>query len=110
MATQTRERDRVIEMKLEAVKTIDLSQDVNEGSVVTSSVHGMSEAQIAIKALPDHIDGLPSSHSITKVLVRFARQMAVVYDLLVAAPATERGRIENAMAEANHDRFISFLR
>ena len=110
MATQTRERDLVIETEQGVVQTIDLLQMVVEGSLATSTVQVRSGAQIACQAIPDQRDGALTSRSITEVLLRFAKRLAVVYDLLVAPPATERGRISNAMVRAKHDRFISFLR
>ncbi len=110
MATQTHERDIVIETKQGVVQTIDLRKMVVEGSLATSTVQVRGEAQIACQAIPDQRDGSLTSRSITKVLVRFANRLAVVYDLLVAPPATERGRISTAMVRAKHDRFISFLR
>ena len=108
MTTQTRERD--LETKQGVVQTIDLPQMVVGGSLATSTLQVRSEAKIACQAIPDQRDGSLASRSITKVLVGFANRLAVVYDLLVAPPATERGRISNAMVRAKHDRFISFLR
>ena len=110
MATQTRERDLVIETKQEVVQTIDLCQEEREGSLGTSIVHVQSGAQKTCQAIPDQRDVTLSSYRIRKALVRVANQLIVVYDMLVAPPATERGRVRNSMVKAKHDRFISFLR
>lgn len=110
MATQIRERDLVIEMKQGLVQTIDPCQKVMEGSLATSTVQVRSGARMAWQAILDQRDGSFSSYIITKVLVRPLKQVAMVYDLLVAPPATERGHIRNAMVRARHDRFISFFR
>ncbi len=96
MTTQTDERDLVIETKQECLDT--------------STVQIPSEDQKTCQAIPDQRKGALSSYSIRKGLVRFVEKLAVVYDLLVAPPATERGRIKNAMARARHDKYISFLR
>ena len=110
MATQTRERDLVIETKQGVVETTGSRQDAREGSLAAPTVQVPSGCQKAYQAVPNRRDGSLSSRSTTKGLGRFAKQLAVVYDLLAAAPATERGRIRNAMVRARHDRFISFLR
>ena len=110
MATQTRERDFVIETKQGAVEITGSRQDVKEGSLAAPTVQAPSGGKKSCQALPDQRDGSLKSRSITKALVRFAQQLAVVYDLLAATPATERGRVSNAMVRARHDRFISFLR
>ncbi len=110
MATHTRERDPVIETKQEVVETTESRQDVKEGSLALPTVYLPSGGQKACQAIPDRTDGSPGSRSIMKMLGRFTKRLAVVYDLLAATPATERGRIRNAMIRGRHDRFISFLR
>lgn len=110
MATQISEQDLVLETKQTVVQRVDLRQEVKETSLCTPTVQVPSGDQNACRAMPDPRDGLLISYSIRKALARFARQLAVVYDMLVAPAATERGRIRNAMVKAKHDRYISFLR
>ena len=106
MATQVSEQDRAIETTRDPINAVYVSQDVNNGNQGTSEVPNEGLTQ----AIPDRTESSSSSYGVTKVLVKFARRMAAAYDALVAPPATERGRIENAMVKAKHDRFISFLR
>ena len=90
MATQTHERDIVIETKQGVVQTIDSCQEVTGGSLITSTVQVRSEDQNACQAIPDQREGTLNSSRITKVLVSFAKRLAMVYVLLVAPPSTER--------------------
>ena len=108
MATQAREQDRTIETTRDSIKTAYVATDLREGNQMTLAAPFSEHGQHL--AIPAYIRTLPNSDSVKKVLVRFATRMAKVYDTLVAPPATERGRIENAMVKAKHDRFISFLR
>ena len=110
MTTQTREQELIIETNRAVVENIDLGQEKRQGDPGKSAVQVQSEVQEACPAIPDQGDGSPGGHSITKVLVRLVRPLAIVFDLLVSPPATERGHIENAMVKAKHDRYISFLR
>lgn len=110
MATQTRRQELIIETNQAVIEYIGLGQEMRQGDLGSSAVHVLSEVQEACPAIPDQGDGSLGGHSITKVLVRLLRPLAMAYDLLVSPPATERGRIENAMVKAKHDRYISFLR
>ena len=110
MATQTRERDLFIETNQGVVQTIDLCQEVRERNLGSSAVQVLSGFQKASQAILDKSDGSFSSDFTTKAFVRLLKLLTTVHNLLVAPPATERGRIRNAMAKAKHDRFIRFLR
>ena len=110
MATQTHEQDVVTETKQAVVQTIDQLQEMAEGSLGTSAVQVPSGDQNACQAIPDQRDDTLSSYSIRKVLARVGKRLVVIYGMLVAPPATERERINNAMVKAKHDRYISFLR
>ena len=110
MATQTRERELIIEMKQVVVQSIDLCQEVSEESLSAPTVLVSSETQRGIQAITEHRGGSLGSSIIKKVLAGLARQPAAVYVSLSRPAATERGRIKNAMVKARHDRFISYLR
>ena len=108
MATQVREQDRTIETTRDSIKAICVAKDLREENPMTLAVPFTGHEQNLL--IPAYTRTLPDSNSVKKVLIRFATRMAEVYDTLVAPPATERGRIENEMVKARHDRFISFLR
>ena len=96
MATQIRDQGLMIK--------------ATQGSIDTPTVLLPSGTQNGIQAITEQREGSPSSSIIPKVLAGLAKQLAAVYELLVAPPATDRGRISNAMVRAKHDRFISFIR
>ena len=110
MTIQTRERELIIEAEQKVFQTIDPCQEVREERPGTPTVQTSSGDQNPRQAIPDPSDWSLSSHRIRKALARFGKQLAAVYDMLVAPPATKRGHIRNAMVRAKHDRFISFLR
>ena len=96
MATQTRERDLVIKV---------VPAEVNIPTVQVSN-----EVQKAGHAGINNTESALSSNLVGKALAVVSKQLAAVYVSLSRPPATDRGRIMIAMAKAEHDRFISFLR
>lgn len=110
MTTQTREQELIIETNRAVVENIGLGQEAKQGDLGTSGIKVQSVVQETYQPISAQRSGSFHKHITAKVLVGLSKPLAMVYGLLVSPPATERGRIENAMVKAKHDRYISFLR